>query len=137
MEKRLARNLKFLRKCHGYTLIDLAKLIEVSKSALSDYENAKSPPTFEMVYQYSIRFNVDLDAMASELMEKEAYLAGKYQRSLVSPIEMFSLKQKQLLLQQKNEGLEIQINLLRQLLESKESENKTLKLQLALLNQET
>lgn len=134
MEKKLARNLKFLRKYHGYTLVDLAKFFGVSKSALSDYENAKSSPPFELVHEYCNRFNVDMDMVAAQLLEHDAFSSGKYQRSTVSPIELFSMQQKQLLLQQKIEGLEIQINLLKQLLESKESENKTLKLQIELFN---
>ena len=49
-------------------------------------------------------------------------------------MEMFSVSQKQALLQQRLEGMEVQLTLLNQLLESKNSENKTLKLQIELLN---
>ena len=134
MEKRLARNLKFLRKYHGYTLVELAHLLKISKSALSDYENAKSPPSFEMILQYSMRFNIDMDVIGSQLLEEEAFKAGKYQRSMVSPMEMVTVTQKQALLQQRLEGMEVQFTLLNQLLKSKNSENKTLKLQIELLN---
>ncbi len=134
MEKRLAKNLHFLRKYHGYTLVELARLMQISKSALSDYENAKSPPSFELIYQYCIRFNVDLAVIGSELLEEEKFRAGKYQRSRVNPIDLLVMNQKQALLQQKLESMEVQLTLLNQLLESKESENKTLKLQIELLS---
>jgi len=134
MEKRLARNLQFLRKIHGYTLVELSRLLQISKSALSDYENAKSPPSFDLVYQYCVRFNVDLDAIGSELLEEAKFKAGKYQRLKVNPTDMLIQKQKQALLQQKLDGVEVQLTLLNQLLESRESENKTLKLQIQLLS---
>lgn len=134
MEKRLAKNLHLLRKYHGYTLVELARLLQISKSALSDYENAKSPPSFELVYQYCIRFNVDLAVIGSELLEEEKFKSGKYQRSRVNPIDLLVMNQKQALLQQKLESMEVQLTLLNQLLESKESENKTLKMQIDLLS---
>lgn len=87
-----------------------------------------------MILQYSIRFNIDMDIIGSQLLEEEAFKAGKYQRSMISPMEMITVSQKQALLQQRLEGMEVQLTLLNQLLESKNSENKTLKLQIELLH---
>jgi hypothetical protein len=77
---------------------------------------------------------VDLAVIGSELLEEEKFRSGKYQRSRVNPIDLLVMNQKQALLQQKLESMEVQLTLLNQLLESKESENKTLKLQIDLLS---
>ena len=108
MEKRLARNLQFLRKIHGYTLVELSRLLQISKSALSDYENAKSPPSFDLVYQYCVRFNVDLDAIGS-IVGRGKTKTGKYQRLKVNPTDMLIQKAKTGIAATKLDSVEVQL----------------------------
>ena len=49
MEIFFKNNLKFLRKSKKLTLLDLGSALNISKSALSDYENGKSAPSLAVL----------------------------------------------------------------------------------------
>jgi transcriptional regulator with XRE-family HTH domain len=136
MEKYLAANMKFLRKKFGYNLYQMAALLSVSKSAISDYENAHSIPGFHLVLMYCKTFDVSLTLIHKVIFDEKNYESGLYKEQAVNhvPTEQFKeLKMKYNILKQKTEGLEVQTKLMNQLLESKESENRTLKMQIELL----
>jgi transcriptional regulator with XRE-family HTH domain len=137
MENNLAINLKFLRKKHNYNLTQIAALFNISKSAVSDYENGHSIPTFHLVNLYCKTFDVSLALINKVIFDEKNFNAGFYKEpqfsSITSSEQYKDLKLKYNLLKQKTEGLEIQTKLMNQLLESKDSENKTLKLQIELL----
>lgn len=137
MEKNLALNLKFLRKKHNYNLTQIASLFGVSKSAVSDYENGHSIPSFHLVSLYCKTFDVSLAMINKVQFDEKNFNAGIYKETNLASVtnseQYKDLKLKYNLLKQKTEGLEIQTKLMNQLLDSKESENKTLKLQIELL----
>ncbi len=136
MEKNLAANMKFLRKKFGYNLHQMAALLEVSKSAISDYENAHSVPGFHLVLSYCKTFDVSIALIHKLSFNEKNFDDGLYKEQQLShiPSEQYKeLKMKYNLLKQKTEGLEIQTKLMNQLLDSKESENRTLKMQIELL----
>ncbi|MBK9152221.1 MAG: helix-turn-helix transcriptional regulator [Saprospiraceae bacterium] len=144
-EYKFAKNLRFLRKVRKLTLLNLASATDISKSALSDYETGKSKPGLDTLLKLSIYFDVPLDELnnsdISEFLNDEKKSAkhknSEITNSTLSPeVEneryAFHLK----LLHQKLESTRLQMQLLRQLLESKEAENRTLKINLKLLEEQ-
>jgi transcriptional regulator with XRE-family HTH domain len=64
-------NLKNLRKYHKITLEDLADAINVSKSAISDYENEKFSPSLIVCRKIADYFKTSIDILEfSEILEK-------------------------------------------------------------------
>lgn len=127
------------------TLVELAKSLKISKSALSDYESGKSRPGLEVVMKLSDFFFIPVDDLNnSEILEIGGMeiLPKKPSNStlnLDSIDEISHWKQKNEfrvhLLKQKNENLEIQLELVKNLIESKDAENRSLQIQLRLLNE--
>ncbi len=142
-EKYFQNNLKFLRKNKKLTLFELSDSINISKSAISDYETGKSAPGFEVVKKLSIFFDVSIDDLYNsdipEISEKGLLKKNKkFHRHdpMFHEIEddkyLFNLN----LLNQKLESTQLQLQLLKQLLESREAENKTLKINIKLLEEQ-
>lgn len=50
-EATIAARIRYLRKSHGYTLDDLAYLIDSTRYALSHIERQKSSPTIHLILQ--------------------------------------------------------------------------------------
>ncbi len=145
MENIFGSNIKKLRKNKKLTLIELSKALKISKSALSDYESGKSRPGLEVVMKLSEYFFIQVDDLNnSDIPEFEGIeiIAGKASRSMVSIESLDEINQwKQKnefqvnLLKQKNESLEIQLELVKDLIQSKEAENRTLQIQIKLLQE--
>lgn len=142
-EKYFQNNLKFLRKNKKLTLFELSDSINISKSAISDYETGKSAPGFEVVQKLSNFFDISIDELYNsdipELYKNGTLKRGKkFNRNnpMFPEIEnekyLFNLN----LLHQKLESTQLQLQLLRQLLESREAENKTLKINIKLLEEQ-
>jgi transcriptional regulator with XRE-family HTH domain len=138
MEINFGKNLKNLRKAQKLTLIQLAKQINISKSALSDYETGKSVPSMDVVLKISNYFEVNVEKLYnSEKMEND--FNDDSEQKTKDPLkaafenEKYSLHLK--LMNQKVESIQLQLQLLRQVLESKDAENKTLKINIQLLEQ--
>lgn len=55
MNNKLARNLKNYRDKYGLSIREIAKLMEVSYSAVSYYENGKRNPPLQYVYRLQDR----------------------------------------------------------------------------------
>lgn len=145
-----AENLKNLRKFHKITLEELADAINVSKSAISDYENEKFSPSLTICRKISDYFNTSIDILEfSEILEKNEKneLILKNNESLPKEIletkeyaEVLEKQKNELLLElrlqkQKVESLTLQMRLQEQLKASKLSEIELLRSQIILLQE--
>ena len=142
-EKYFQNNLKYLRKSKKLTLFELGDSVNISKSAISDYETGKSSPGFEVVKKLSIFFDISIDDLYNsdipEIYDKGILKKSKkYNRNdpVFYEIEndkyVFNLN----LLNQKLESTKLQLQLIKQLLESREAENKTLRINIKLLEEQ-
>jgi len=139
-------NLRFLRKLKKMTLLGLSDVLKISKSAISDYENSKSLPGLDVVQKFSSYFGIPIDDLynseISEIYKKngsiytnEAQKTSKHKTEDIAfenEKYIFNVK----LLTQKLESTQLQIQMLKQLLESREAENKTLKINIRLLEEQ-
>lgn len=139
------KNLRFLRKSKKMTLLMLSEALKISKSAISDYEIGKTLPGLEVVQKLSIYFEIPIDDLYnSDIMEfykkggekikKRKVLNADNDASLEFENEKYSFNIK--LLTQKLESTQLQIQMLKQLLESREAENKTLKINIKLMEEQ-
>lgn len=138
-ETYFGKNLKYLRKSNKKTLIALSKDLHVSKSSISDYETNKSTPGLDIVQKLSAYFSISIDDLYHSDLEKisahdkKRNTLKRQDPTLLMDIEndkyIFNIK----LITQKLESTQLQIQMLQQLLLSKEAENKTLKINIKLL----
>lgn len=72
--------LKMIREERGMTLLDLAKILETTKSTLSRYENGKIDPNLDSAITIAKALHVSLDWLAGFEDESEIvkYKFGKY-----------------------------------------------------------
>lgn len=66
--------LKLLRKAHGLTQDELAKVLKVSRSAIGMYESGSREPDYETLEIIADYFNVDID-----------YLLGRTNKTTMIP----------------------------------------------------
>jgi transcriptional regulator with XRE-family HTH domain len=138
-------NLRFLRKSKKMTLLDLSDVLKISKSAISDYEIGKSLPGLDVVQKFSSYFNIPIDDLYNsdipELYKNGVHNISKKQSKIAlnendiafeNEKYIFNIK----LITQKLESTQLQIQMLKQLLESREAENKTLKINIKLLEEQ-
>lgn len=145
-----AENLRNLRKYKKITLEELAEAVNISKSALSDYENEKFSPTLIICRKIADYFKTSVDILEfSEILEKTTSneLSLKSTESLPRQIseikeyaEVLEKQKNELLLElriqkQKVESLNLQLRLQEQLKASKLSEIELLKNQIILLQE--
>ena len=146
MENKFGANLKTLRKKNKLTLEVLGKTLGVSKSALSDYENGHTLPSLNICEEICQYLETNLDDMQNfdfSEMSIEEIRGSASNRNFDRKTEDkndFSDPTKQLefqnkLLHQQVQGLEIQLQLVKQLTESKISEIKSLQIQIRLLEE--
>lgn len=143
-----SENLKSLRKYKKMTLEDLAEALNVSKSAISDYENNKFSPSLAICRKVAEYFGTSIDNLEfSDILEKnengelkivsDISLNQKYnlakEFSEVLEKQKYELMLELRLHKQKVEGLQLQMRLQDQLKESKFSEIELLKSQILLL----
>ena len=138
-----SQNLRFLRKEKGLTLVALSEETGISKSSISEYEKGSSSPGLQVLEIFSAFFKKSMD----ELLNKQLVLTGSDQtgkdynpgpaagkdknETLQSDKYLFHLQ----LLQQRLDASTLRCQMLEQLLKSKESENKTLRIQIRLLEE--
>jgi transcriptional regulator with XRE-family HTH domain len=147
MENRFGSNLRILRKKQKLTLESLGEKLKISKSAISDYEIGKTFPPLDICELISDFFGINIDNLRNsnftEFSEKEfeelTQIKDKTKASKQSTDD-FSTEKKQLefhnkLLTQQIEGLQIQLQLVKQIVESKDSEIKSLQIQVKLLEE--
>lgn len=147
MENRFGSNLRLLRKKQKLTLETLGDALKISKSAISDYEIGKTFPPLDVCETISNYFGINIDDLKnsdfSELSNSqiEELIASKgFNKHLKENSDDFSNIRKQLefhnrLLGQQIEGLQIQLQLVKQIVESKDSEIKSLQIQVRLLEE--
>lgn len=146
MENKFSANLRILRKKNKLTLEVLGKTLGVSKSALSDYENGHTQPSLNIYEEICQYFGTNLDDLQnfdfSEMTIEDIKESGLNRKSVrrIEDKNDFSDPTKQLefqnkLLHQQVQGLEIQLQLIKQLTESKISEIKSLHIQIRLLEE--
>jgi transcriptional regulator with XRE-family HTH domain len=139
------KNLRFFRKLKKMTLLELSETLKISKSAISDYEIGKSLPGLDVVQKFSHFFETPIDNLynsdISELYKKDGPNFIKIKSSPLTDEKdikfenekyLFNIK----LITQKLESTQLQIQMLKQLLESREAENKTLKINIKLLEEQ-
>jgi transcriptional regulator with XRE-family HTH domain len=149
MENKFSANLRILRKKNKLTLEILGKTLGVSKSALSDYENNHTFPSLDVCEAICQYFGVNLDDLQNfdysemsleEIKESSLNALNRNTDRRNEDKNDFSDPTKQLefqnkLLHQQVQGLEIQLQLVKQLTESKISEIKSLQIQIRLLEE--
>ncbi len=143
MENKFSTNLRLLRKKNKLTLEELGKELGISKSAISDYENGNTLPSLDVCKNICNFFEINIDDMQnSDFSELTLEEIQKSKNNTVAKVINFdtSSAQKQLefqnkLLSQQVEGLQIQLQLVKQLTESKSSEIKSLQIQIKLLEE--
>lgn len=143
-----AENLRNLRKYKKITLEELSSAINVSKSAISDYENEKFSPTIFICRKISDYFNVSMEIMEyseildfSEISDLKLKVGDTMPKQLAEALEYNEVLEKQKnelqleikLLKQKVESLQLQIKLHDQLKTSKLSEIELLRNKIHLL----
>ena len=131
MEIYFKENLKFLRKQNKLTLLDLGKAINVSKSALSDYENGKSTPSLVVLELISKHFDVPINQLTNSIITENVENQNNVAESISNITQDFENR----LLQQQIINLEMQIQLIKQLLDSKDALIQSLNLQIRLLEE--
>ena len=146
MENKFSANLRLLRKKNKLTLTILGKNLGISKSALSDYENGNTFPSLDVCEAICQYFGTNLDDLQnSDFLEmsleeiQENSLNRNYgkkthdKNDFNDPYNQLVFQNK--LLNQQVEGLQIQLQLVKQLTESKISEIKSLQIQIRLLEE--
>ncbi len=143
-----AENLKSIRKFKKISLEELAEQINISKSAISDYENDKFSPSLNICRKFADFFGVSInDLEYSEILEKNQNNEWQIKQKGHSSKELFEANERIIVLEryrddlllelkltkQKVESLQIQLRLHDQLKDSKLSEIELLKTQIRLL----
>ncbi len=147
MENKFGQNLRLLRKKKKETLESLAEILKISKSAISDYETGKTFPSLivsEMIASYlGVNINDLQNSNISEFNDRqieELLSQKKPNTTLIQPNAERETQIKQLefhnkLLGQQVDGLNIQLQLVKQIVESKEAEIRSLLIQVRLLDE--
>jgi transcriptional regulator with XRE-family HTH domain len=143
-----SENLRNLRKYKKITLEELANELNVSKSAISDYENDKFSPSLYICRKIADFFNTSVENMEySEILDFSNKNEIKFNNDSTLPKQIFDAKEyidvlekqkNELMLElrlqkQKVESLQLQLKLQDQLKESKLSEIELLRSQIMLL----
>lgn len=68
---KFGKRLKLIREEKGYTQEELAKVLGITRSRLSMYEQGKREPSFELQEAIADFFNVDLDYLLGRTDEKK------------------------------------------------------------------
>ena len=136
MEIFFKNNLKFLRKRRKLTLLDLGKALNISKSALSDYENGKSAPSLAVLEAIGNFFQISLNELTNSTITEYNEIQTIKKETLpptTNPDENLVFDNK--LLKQQVASLEMQIQHIKQLLDSKDAHIQALNLQVKLLEE--
>lgn len=137
-----SQNIRFLRKEKGLTLVALSRLTGISKSSLSEYEKGTSYPGLQVLEMFSRFYKWPID----DLLNRSIALSPPDTEesdapTLFSPTESPELLQHEKyqfhvqLLQQRLDASAQRCQMYEQLLKSRESENKTLRIQIRLLEE--
>ena len=133
MTNTFGNNLRALRKSRKITLEGLGKALNISKSTLSDYEVGKTFPPIDTCEKIAMYFGKKIDELQKtdslEILIKQSAEYSDFSD------EKDQLKLHNKLLRQQVEGLNIQLQLVKQLLMSREAEIRSIQTQIMLLNE--
>ena len=87
MSKVFANNLKLYRTMLGMTQVDLATSVGITRSAVNNYESAKSEPSFEVLCKFANVLGIDIIDLLTETRPIPEYT----RRILVTEDERFLL----------------------------------------------
>ncbi len=87
MSKVFADNLKLYRNLLGMTQTDLAMSAGITRSAVNNYESAKSEPNFEVLCKFASILGVDID----DLITNSNKIPEFTRRALITEDERFLL----------------------------------------------
>ena len=76
MSKIFASRLKSLRKSSGMTQEKLGDKFNMTKTAISYWENSKSEPSFEMIIKLARLFNVEVSYLIGDSDEQNLSISG-------------------------------------------------------------
>lgn len=71
--KTLGKNIKSVRKSNKMTQEDLAKILNVSKTAIVNYESGDRRISIEYLLTISNYFKIDIDVLLSQNFEKKLF----------------------------------------------------------------
>lgn len=144
MEKSIfGNNIRFLRKEKGLTLVALGGLTGISKSSLSEYEKGTSYPGLQVLeilsrfYKWPIDdlLNTPITLSVQEDSEKSDVAAHSLTAVSLEILNHEKFQFQLQLLQQRLDATAQRCQMYEQLLKSRESENKTLRIQIRLLEE--
>ena len=72
----IGKQLKHLRRAKGYTQQELADILQLSKSAISAYEQDRKVPSLETLIQLATYFNVSVDYLLGVEQDTMLDLSG-------------------------------------------------------------
>lgn len=75
---KIGKNLKEIRKSHGYTQEKLAEKIEVSVRYISDIEQDRAKPSYEVLIKICNWFNIGINQIFSEYLKIQENKTLKY-----------------------------------------------------------
>lgn len=145
-----AENIKRLRKIKKISLEELGNTLNISKSAISDYENDKYSPTLAICSKMANYFGTTIDKLENSIITENSLKNEdisdefikqrtllKEQLSIIEELqnEREIMKRETRVQQQKIDSLQLQIQLHNQLKDSKISEIELLKTQVRLLEE--
>ncbi len=147
MDNQFGANLRLLRKKEKLTLENLGKILGISKSAVADYEVGKTFPPLDICQKISDFFEITIDDFRvkdfsncevadlkkSSSTESSQVLKEVYIHEFETNLQQLEFQNK--LLNQQVEGLQIQLQLVKQIVSSKDAEIKSLQIQVRLLEE--
>lgn len=68
---KIGKNLKAIRQSHGYTQEKLAEEIEVSTRYISDIEQDKSKPSYDVLIKFCNLFNIGINIIFKDQLKIE------------------------------------------------------------------
>ena len=70
----IGANLKYLRKKHNLSQLAFAKVLDIPRTTLGDYEREKTEPNIAMLIKMASYFNVKVDQLLQDNLNLETYL---------------------------------------------------------------
>jgi transcriptional regulator with XRE-family HTH domain len=146
LESQFSSNLRYLRKRDKITLEELSRQLSVSKSSLSDYETRKTYPPLDVCSRLAAHFGVSLDAFDKQNLSEVLILIpgtgadARDEATNAPPVadcrdQLEHLGREVKLRSQQVEGLRTQLKLQEQLIDSKNGEIQSLRIQIQLLEE--
>lgn len=67
----IGKNIKYFRKCIGYTQEQLAEALHISRQTLAKWENDEVPPNIDDCIRMQEIFDISLENLVREMTEEE------------------------------------------------------------------